>query len=123
MARFGRGTHAADTGNQPDDDHPRGALDQGNIILNLEDLESTGNAQNVLFLAGSAINSIKGKNGRADPRIGLEAMIQAIDVHQSRELRGVPMAEHLAALRALAERKNLAALSEALKQRYPGKTA
>ena len=100
-----------------------GALDQGNIILNLEDLESKGIAQNVLFLAGSAINSIKGKNGKPEPRIGLEAMIQAIEVHQSRELKGIPMAEHLAALAALAERKNLSALSEALRQRYPGKIA
>ena len=66
-----------------------GALDQGNIILNLEDLESTGNAQNVLFLAGSAINSIKGTNGKPDPRIGLEAMIQAIDIHRSGELKGI----------------------------------
>ena len=66
-----------------------GALDQGNIILNLEDLESKGIAQNVLFLAGSAINSIKGKDGKPDPRIGLEAMIQAIDVHRSGELKGI----------------------------------
>ncbi len=36
-----------------------GALDQGNLILNLQDLESKGIAQNVLFLAGSAINTIK----------------------------------------------------------------
>jgi ribulose-bisphosphate carboxylase large chain len=100
-----------------------GALDQGNIILNLEDLQSKGIAQNVLFLAGSAINSIKGKNGKPEPRIGLEAMIQAIEVHQSGELKGIPMAEHLAALAALAGRKNLAALSEALRQRYPGKVA
>ena len=50
-----------------------GALDQGNLILNLQDVESKGIAQNVLFLAGSAINSIKGKDGKTDPRIGLEA--------------------------------------------------
>jgi ribulose 1,5-bisphosphate carboxylase large subunit-like protein len=100
-----------------------GALDQGNIILNLEDLQSKGIAQNVLFLAGSAINSIKGKDGKPDPRIGLEAMIQAIDIHQSGEVRGIPIEQHLAALAAVAERKKLAALSEALRQRYPGKIA
>jgi hypothetical protein len=100
-----------------------GALDQGNIILNLEDLQSKGIAQNVLFLAGSAINSIKGKDGKPDPRIGLEAMIQAIDIHQSGEVRGIPIEEHLAALAALAQSKKLAALSEALRQRYPGKIA
>jgi ribulose 1,5-bisphosphate carboxylase large subunit-like protein len=95
-----------------------GALDQGNIILNLQDVESKGNAQNVLFLAGSAINSIKDKSGRTDPRLGLEAMLQAIEVHRSGALSGVPMDEHLAALTALAERTNLGALREALRQRY-----
>jgi hypothetical protein len=100
-----------------------GALDQGNIILNLEDLESKGIAQNVLFLAGSAINSIKGANGKPDPRVGLEALIQAIDIHRSGELKGTPIGEHLAALAALATRKNLKALSEALRQRYPGQVA
>jgi ribulose-bisphosphate carboxylase large chain len=100
-----------------------GGLDQGNLILNLQDLESRGIAQSVLFLAGSAINTIKDKNGRPDPRIGLDAMLQAIDVHNSGELDLTPMEEHLAALAALAERKNLAALREALRQRYPGKIA
>jgi ribulose 1,5-bisphosphate carboxylase large subunit-like protein len=97
-----------------------GALDQGNLILNLQDVESHGNAQNVLFLAGSAINSIKGKDGKSDPRIGLEAFAQAIDVHRSGELRDTPIDEHLTALMSLAERKNLAALREALRQRYAG---
>ena len=50
-------------------------------------------------------------------------MLQAIEVHRSGELKDTPMDEHLAALAALAERKNLAALSEALRQRYPGKVA
>jgi ribulose-bisphosphate carboxylase large chain len=100
-----------------------GALDQGNIILNLQDLESKGTAQNVLFLAGSAINSIKGSDGKPDPRIGLEALIQAIEIHESGELKGISMNDHLAALAALAGRKKLAALSEALRQRYPGRVA
>jgi ribulose 1,5-bisphosphate carboxylase large subunit-like protein len=98
-----------------------GALDQGNLILNLQDLEAKGIAQNVLFLAGSAINTIKNKRGQPEPRIGLEAMLQAIEIHRSGELEGVPIESHLAALAALAERKHLAALGEALKQRYPGK--
>jgi hypothetical protein len=100
-----------------------GALDQGNLILNLQDLEAKGIAQNVLFLAGSAINTIKSKDGKPDPRIGLEAMVQAIDVHRSGALKDTPIDEHLAALAALAERKNLTALREALRQRYPGKVA
>jgi ribulose-bisphosphate carboxylase large chain len=97
-----------------------GALDQGNLILNLQDVESKGISQNVLFLAGSAINSIHDKSGEANPRIGLEAMVQAIEIHRSGELKDTPPAEHLAALVAVAERKELSALSEALRQRYPG---
>ena len=100
-----------------------GALDQGNLILNLQDIESRGIAQSVLFLAGSAINTIKDKSGKTDPRIGLDAMLQAIEVHRSGELKDASMEEHLAALAALAKRKNLAALYEALRQRYPGKIA
>ena len=100
-----------------------GGLDQGNLILNLQDLEAKGIAQNVLFLAGSAINTIKDKGGKPDPRIGLDAVLQAIEVHRSGELGNTPMEEHLAALAALAERRNLAALLEALRQRYPGKVA
>src|SRR5205823_11804637 len=67
-----------------------GALDQGNIGLNLADAEKRSLTQNVLFLAGSAINSIKNSAGKPDPRLGAEAMIQAIEVHRSAELRGVP---------------------------------
>ena len=63
-----------------------GALDQGNLILNLQDSRPAGIAQNVLFLAGSAINSIKNAQGDYDPRLGLEAMVQAIEVHRSGEL-------------------------------------
>ena len=63
------------------------------------------------------------KDGKPDPRIGLEAMLQAIDVHNSGALKDTPIEEHFAALVALAERKNLTALREALKQRYPGKVA
>jgi ribulose-bisphosphate carboxylase large chain len=100
-----------------------GALDQGNLILNLQDLEAKGIAQNVLFLAGSAINTIKDKSGKPDPQIGLEAMLQAIEVHRSGFLKDTPMGDHLAALAALAERQKLTALREALRQRYPGKTA
>jgi ribulose 1,5-bisphosphate carboxylase large subunit-like protein len=97
-----------------------GALDQGNLILNLQELETRGIAQNILFLAGSAINSIKDEKGRYSPRIGLEAMVQAIEVHRSGELRDVPMQEHLSALAALARRKHLDALAQALRQRYLG---
>jgi ribulose-bisphosphate carboxylase large chain len=97
-----------------------GALDQGNICLNLADVESRGLMQGVLFLAGSAINSIKNAAGRYDPALGAQAMMEAIEVHRSGEICDVPMEEHLRALTSLAERRKLAALREALRQRYPG---
>lgn len=100
-----------------------GALDQGNLIVNLQDVEKRGMAQDVLFLAGSAINTIKDAHGKPDPRIGLEAMLQAIDVHNSGELRDTPIDEHLQALASLARRNKLTSLSEALRQRYPGVVA
>lgn len=96
-----------------------GSLDQGNIILNLADAERRGITEKVLFLAGSAINSIKNKKGRPDPALGALAMAQALGVHRSGELRDVSVTKHLPALVALAKRKKLAALGEALRQRYP----
>ena len=96
-----------------------GGLDQGNIILNLADAEQRGLSEHILFLAGSAINSIKNKNGKPDPGLGAEAMQQALEVHRSGELRGADAKQHLPALIALAERRQLKALREALRQRYP----
>ena len=69
-------------------------------------------------MAGSAINSIKNAQGRFDSKFGAEAMQQALEVHRGGELRGVPVAEHLPALVALAERQKLHALCRALCQRY-----
>lgn len=96
-----------------------GGLDQGNIILNLQDAEQRGLSEHILFLAGSAINSIKNAAGKPDPKLGAEAMQQALEIHQSGKLSGVPAPEHLASLAALAERQQLKALREALRQRYP----
>lgn len=95
-----------------------GALDQGNIGLNLADAAARGISDGVLFLSGSAINSIKNAAGKPDPRLGAEAMLQAIEVHRNGELKDVPIAEHAPALAALAERTGLKALREALRQRY-----
>ena len=97
-----------------------GALDQGNIGLNLADAEKKGLTSHVLFLAGSAINSIKDKEGRPSPRLGAEAMLQSLEIHRSGELNGVETEQYLRALMAMAERKKLFALREALRQRYPG---
>jgi ribulose-bisphosphate carboxylase large chain len=96
-----------------------GGLDQGNIILNLMDVERRGQISDVLFLAGSAINSIKNAKGQSDPKLGTEAMLQALDVHRSGELTDVSMEGHLAALADIARGMKLTALAEALRQRYP----
>jgi ribulose-bisphosphate carboxylase large chain len=96
-----------------------GALDQGNIGLNLADAEKRNLTQNVLFLAGSAINSIHDENDRPSPELGAEAMLQAIEVHRSGALKDVPAKQHLLALFALARRKKLKPLVVALRQRYP----
>jgi transcriptional regulator with GAF, ATPase, and Fis domain len=98
-----------------------GALDQGNIGLNLADAEARGRVDDILFLAGSAINSIHDSNGRPDPRIGAEAMQQAVEVHRSGALRDIRAEEHLPALAALAKQRSLGSLSIALRQRYPGR--
>jgi ribulose-bisphosphate carboxylase large chain len=96
-----------------------GGLDQGNICMNLADAEQRGISENILFLAGSAINSIKNERGQYDPRLGAEAMEQALDVHRTGELRDVPRDRQAATLLAIAERNKLKALRAALRQRYP----
>jgi ribulose-bisphosphate carboxylase large chain len=100
-----------------------GALDQGNIGLNLADAERRGIAEGVLFLSGSAINSIKNASGKADPRVGAAAMMQAVSIHRSGRLRDVSMDEHLPAIADLARKEGLAELTAALRQRYPGRVA
>jgi ribulose-bisphosphate carboxylase large chain len=96
-----------------------GALDQGNIGLNLADAETRGISAGVMFLAGSAINSIKDASGKPNPKLGAEAMQQAIEVHRSGELRDIPAERHAGEPARLAEARQLAALREALRQRYP----
>jgi ribulose-bisphosphate carboxylase large chain len=100
-----------------------GGLDQGNLILNLVDVERRGLTPNVLFLAGSAINSIKNARGEADPSLGAQAMIEALQVHQSGRLRDTTVDEHLDALVDHARTDGLKALLESLRQRYPGRVA
>ena len=94
-----------------------GGLDQGNLIPNMMDVERRGLTPNVMFLAGSAINSIKNAKGEYDPVLGAEAMTQALEVHKSGTLRDVPLEGHLDALAAHARAKGLSALLESLRQR------
>jgi ribulose 1,5-bisphosphate carboxylase large subunit-like protein len=97
-----------------------GGLDQGNICMNLADVEKRGISENVLFLAGSAINSIKNAQSKYDPKLGAEAMQQALEVHRAGALRDVPHEKQAAALLGIAKQKQLKPLVAALQQRYPG---
>ncbi len=97
-----------------------GALDQGNIGLNLADVEERGATDRVMFLAGSAINSIKGHDGRADPALGAAAMAEAVAIHREGTLSDVAPERHPAELLRLARDRGMVALASALVQRYPG---
>lgn len=96
-----------------------GSLDQGNIGLNLSDAESRGISRQVLFLAGSAINSITDDSGRANAELGAEAMLQAIEIHRNGDMRDIAPDNQVAALKDLAASRGLRALAVALSQRYP----
>ncbi|MHB0954886.1 MAG: RuBisCO large subunit C-terminal-like domain-containing protein [Pirellulaceae bacterium] len=96
-----------------------GGLDQGNIIMNLQDAERRGLTANILLLAGSAINSIRTPAGVTDPRYGAEAMQQALEIHRSGVLAETPLEAQLKALMDLARSRKLTALQDALGQRYP----
>ncbi|MDC0936407.1 RuBisCO large subunit C-terminal-like domain-containing protein [Pirellulales bacterium] len=96
-----------------------GGLDQGNIGSNLADAERRGISDGVLFLAGSAINSIKNDRGVADPRLGAQAMVEALDVHRSGAIGEVSAGEYVDALKSHAVAQGYDALTAALTQRYP----
>lgn len=97
-----------------------GALDQGNICLNLQDVEERGTLDSVLFLAGSAINSVTDRRGRSSPGLGAAAMEDALDVHRSGAVRGVAADDHPRQLMKIARGRRLDALVQVLPQRYPG---
>jgi ribulose-bisphosphate carboxylase large chain len=97
-----------------------GGLDQGNIILNLDDVAKNLPKGQALYLAGSAINSITDKNGHSDPKLGAQAMREAVEVYRSGEAAAFTAnaATHAQSLYALAKSKKLTALQIALQQRY-----
>jgi ribulose 1,5-bisphosphate carboxylase large subunit-like protein len=94
-----------------------GGLDQGNIIPNLIDVGRGAGASNYLFLAGSAINGIRNRQGRYDPALGAEAMQQAVQLFRE-NVFPEPGPEHPAELKAYADAHRLGALSAAIAQRY-----
>lgn len=97
-----------------------GGLDQGNIILNLMDAEKHLPKGGVLFLAGSAINSYKGPDGKPSARLGAQAMREALELWRSGESPDgtQDIRAHVRALRASASRRKFEALVGALDQRY-----
>ncbi len=97
-----------------------GALDQGNFGLNLAETEAAGTTEGYLFLAGSAINSFKGKDGSPDPGAGIQSMLDALEVHRSGALREVAPEAYVTELAEYARTNAMPTLGEALKQRYPG---
>ena len=97
-----------------------GGLDQGNIILNLADVAKHLPPGQALYLAGSAINSLHGKDGRPDLKLGAEAMREALSLWQRGEipLNGQDPLGHVRKLQDIAQARGLVALATALKQRY-----
>ena len=96
-----------------------GGLDQGNICMNLVDTARRGLDLGVLFLAGSAINSIKDATGKANPKIGAEAMQQAIEIHRAGSVRDLLLERQPAAILEIARQKKWQSLTAAISQRYP----
>lgn len=94
-----------------------GGLDQGNIIPNLLDVEKGAGVKNYLFLAGSAINGIKNKDGVFDPSLGAEAMKQALEVYRTGIFDSIDD-YNVADLKSVAVSKGFDALKTALSQRY-----
>ncbi len=97
-----------------------GGLDQGNIVLNLADVATHLPPGQALFLAGSAINSVRGENGRADSKLGAEAMREAISLWQGGEFSvdGQSPLENVRTLYDIAQARGLVTLTTALDQRY-----
>jgi len=98
-----------------------GGLDQGNLLLNIDEVEAQGRLDSVLFLAGSAINSIVNDQGEADPALGIAALAELLDLRESGAVRGVPPERHLDTLRQAARAAGHHALIRALDQRYPNR--
>ena len=94
-----------------------GGLDQGNIIGNLEDCKKRGRVEDYLFLAGSAINSIRNADGEEDPRCGARAMEQAVEAFRDGSFDNGP-GDHVPRLKTYARDRGFQELVLALDQRY-----
>ena len=94
-----------------------GGLDQGNIIQNLLDIEETGDIRNYLFLAGSAINSIKNEDGVYDPSIGAKAMEEVVSIYEERIFSDIANCS-VENIISVAKNKGYTCLLQAIQQRY-----
>jgi len=99
-----------------------GALDQGNIILNLYNIKKRGyDKNNFLMLAGSAINEWRDEVGKYNPKGGAIAMKQAIKIYEDYSFYSEPRSTHVERLYSCAKELGYKELVSALKQRYPEK--
>ncbi|MQY59112.1 MAG: hypothetical protein GH144_05830 [Clostridia bacterium] len=99
-----------------------GGLDQGNIILNLHDIKKRAyDESNFLMLAGSAINEWKDETGKYNPKGGVMAMEQAIEIYENYSFDPEPRSTHVERLHDRAKQLGYKELVLALKQRYPEK--
>lgn len=95
-----------------------GGLDQGNIVLNLEDILSRGaDPRNYHFMAGSAINGWKDKNGSYNPKKGAKAMEQAVYAFEDKAFDN-SADNHVKRLYNYSIKKEFLELKTALEQRY-----
>jgi len=99
-----------------------GALDQGNIILNLDDIKKRGyDKGNFLMLAGSAINEWRDEEEKYNPKGGAVAMEQAIQIYNDYDFDPEPRSSHVERLHTRAKELGYKELASALEQRYPEK--
>ena len=98
-----------------------GGLDQGNIIMNLVDAGHSLPPGQVMYLAGSAINSIRNGRGEPDAALGARAMREAIELWRAGDApdEALPPEQYFQALYAAARSLSMTALMRALEQRYP----
>ena len=87
------------------------------IIQNLLDIEKCGDIQNYLFLAGSAINTIKDEKGNYNPSVGAEAMQQIVAIYNEGFFKIINDCT-IENLNAAAKQREFDSLIRALEQRY-----
>ena len=95
-----------------------GGLDQGNLIINLEDINKKRVIGNYLLLCGSAINGHKNDKGMEDPQGGIRAIRQAIAAYEDFDFDNSEE-NHQERLFEYAAKKGYNELRNSLKQRYP----